>query len=244
MADMANARLEILSGPAALARRAAAWLTGLANEGEGMFSLALAGGQTPRLLYRCLASSLFRDSFPWARTHFFWGDERFVPHDDPRSNYRMAREAMLAHVPVPTANVHAIPTEGIEPEAAAAAYERELGIYYGASRLDPLRPLFDLVLLGLGADGHVASLFPGAALVEVRDRWVGTTAGAAPETRISLTLPALESARHMALLVVGENKRAVLSRLRRGDARLPATQLRPLGTFSLFADRAAIGAQA
>ena len=115
-----------------------------------IFAVCLSGGSTPQRLYELLAGPPYRDKFPWSRTHWFWGDERFVPHDDALSNYRMVREALLSRAPIPAINIHPIPTEGISPEKAAAAYERELKSFYGAEHLDPARPLFDVNLLGLG----------------------------------------------------------------------------------------------
>ena len=101
------------------------------------FAVALSGGSTPRRLYELLAGPPYREAFPWARTHWFWGDERFVPHDSPESNYRMVREAMLARAPVPAGNVHPVPTEGLTPQAAALSYEQELKTFYGAATLSP-----------------------------------------------------------------------------------------------------------
>jgi 6-phosphogluconolactonase len=239
MRVLSEAELEVLADPEALARRVADWLLAIAKESDKAFTLALSGGSTPRTLYELLASSPYRDAFPWHRTHLFWGDERFVPRDDASSNYGMVREAMLSRAPIPAANVHPIPTEGLTPEAAALGYERELKSFYGAGRLDPTRPLFDVNLLGLGPDGHTASLFPGAAVLEERERWVSAVVGAKPPTRITLTYPALESSRHVAFLVVGNKKRAIFDRLRRGDDSLPAARLRPVGTLHLFADAAA-----
>jgi 6-phosphogluconolactonase len=122
---------------------------------------------------------------------------------------------------------------------AASAYERELKSFYGAERLDPARPLFDVNLLGLGPDGHTASLFPGTAVLAERDRWVAAVVGVKSEARITLTYPALESSRHAAFLVVGEEKRAIFDQFCRGDDSLPASHLRPTGTLSIFADAAA-----
>jgi 6-phosphogluconolactonase len=235
-----GAQLEILADAEALARRVADWLLAISTAREGIFALALSGGGTPRRLYELLAGPPYRDVFPWRRTHLFWGDERFVPHDDAASNYRMVRGAMLSQAPIPTANVHPVPTEGITPEAAAADYERELKSFYGAERLDPARPLFDVNLLGLGPDGHTASLFPGTGVLEERERWVAAVVGPKP-ARITLTYPALESSRHVAFLVAGKEKREIFGRFQRGEPALPAARLRPIGALHLFADAAAAG---
>ena len=239
MTAFAGAKLEILANPETLACRVADWLLALAVARQGVFSVALSGGSTPRLLYEQLASERCRDEFPWARTHWFWGDERFVPHDDPLSNYRMVREAMLSRAPVPDANIHAILTKAADPAAAANAYEHQLKLAYGSERLDPARPFFDVVLLGLGRDGHMASLFPGSDMLEERKRWVAAVSGTSCKPRITLTYPALESTRHAAFLVAGEEKRQIFSRLRAGESELPAARFRPAGTLSLFADAAA-----
>ncbi len=235
-----DAAVEILADPDALSCRVADWLLDLATAKGGVFAVALSGGATPRRLYERLAGPPYRDRFPWSRTHWFWGDERFVAHDDPSSNYRMVREALLSSAPIPAGNIHAVPTEGIAPEAAAAAYERALKSFYGAERLDPARPLFDATLLGLGPDGHTASLFPGTAVLAERHRWVAAVTGAKSETRITLTYPALESSRCAAFLVTGAEKRAILARLRLGDGGLPAAHLRPTGALRIFADAAAV----
>ena len=243
MTSPSEARLEMLADPEALSRArrgldARSWRAAK----DGAFAVALSGGSTPRRLYQLLAGPPYRDKFPWSRTHWFWGDERFVPHDDTLSNYRMVREALLSRAPIPAANIHPIPTEGITPEEAASAYERELKSFYGAERLDPARPLFDVTLLGLGPDGHTASLFPGTAVLAERDRWVAAVVGAKPEARITLTYPALESSRQRGLPGRGEEKRAHLARLRRGDDSLPAARLHPTGTLWIFGDAAAAGA--
>jgi 6-phosphogluconolactonase len=238
---MVMTRLEILGDPEALSRRVADWMLELAIEKDGVFAVALSGGSTPLRLYQLLAGSPRRDAFPWSRTHWFWGDERFAPHDDALSNYRMAREALISRAPIPAINVHPIPTAGLTPKAAASAYEREIKSFYGAERLDPARPLFDVTLLGLGLDGHTASLFPGAAALAERDRWVADVVRAEMGTRITLTYPALESSRNTAFLVVGAEKREIFDRLRRGDGSLPAARLRPTGELWLFADAAASG---
>lgn len=239
MTSVLEAKQEILPDAEALSRRVADWMLALAIARDGAFSISLSGGSTPQRLYECLGEPPYREAFPWRRTHWFWGDERFVPHDDALSNYGMARDTLLSHVPIPTANIHPVPPDGVGPEAAASTYERELKSFYGAERLDPARPLFDVTLLGLGLDGHTASLFPGTAVLAERDRWVAAVVGVTPEARITLTYSALESSRYTAFLVAGEEKRSIFDRFRRGDASLPATCLHPAGSLCLFADAAA-----
>jgi 6-phosphogluconolactonase len=239
MTTLADATCEILDDPEALAHRVADWLLAAARAKPDVFAIALSGGSTPRRLYELLAAAPYRDAFPWSRTHWFWGDERFVPHDDAASNDRMARDALLSRVPIPETHIHPIPTEGLAPGAAAAAYERVLRAFYGRPVLDAAHPLFDVVLLGLGPEGHTASLFPGTAVLEERARWVDAVVGAKAEPRITLTYPALESSREIAFLVAGADKRAVLERLFRGDRALPAARLRPIGALRFFLDRAA-----
>jgi 6-phosphogluconolactonase len=243
MTVTSEAKVEVLEDSELMARRVAEWIIDLANAKAGNFAICLSGGSTPQLFYRHLADTGYRDRFPWPRAHWFWGDERFVPQDDALSNYRMVREALLSRAPIPPANIHAIPTEGIAPDAAATAYERELKTFYGAGRLDPNRPLFDVNLLGLGEDGHTASLFAGNRVLAERERWVRAVGGAKPEVRITLTYPALDSSAHAAFLVTGKNKRAIFERLRRGDDSLPAAGIRPTGTLWLFSDRAANGSE-
>jgi len=210
------------STPEALARATAAWLRERAVAAGPRFAVCLAGGSTPRRVYELLASAE-RERFPWDRAHWFFGDERFVPHDHPDSNYRMVRAALFDAAPVPAANVHPVPTAG-EPAQAAQAYENELRDFYGAATLDPQRPLFDVVLLGLGEDGHTASLFPGTAALQERQRWVVDVLNPKSEPRITLTYPALQSTRALAFLVAGANKRDILARVWRGE-NLPAARL-------------------
>jgi 6-phosphogluconolactonase len=228
----------VAKDPEALAQRVARWITDRAAASRGRFAIGLSGGSTPRRLYQLLAESPYRDALPWDRVHWFWGDERFVPWNHPESNYGMARAAMLAHVPVPPQNIHGVPTTGT-PEEAARAYERTLKSYYGSEELDPVRPLFDLQILGLGPDGHTASLIPGTSALEERQRWVVSVAGARPETRITLTYPSLESSRHVIFLVAGADKREILARALAGDQRLPAARVHPAGELTWFVDAAA-----
>jgi 6-phosphogluconolactonase len=231
-------RMEILPDPPALARHVAEWMTATALAAKGPFRVSLSGGSTPKALYELLASDDFKGRFPWKQVSWYWGDERFVPHDHPESNYRMAREAMLSKAPVPPENIHPIPTDGT-PEEAAREYERTLQRAYGAPTLDPSRPLFDIMLLGLGSDGHTASLLPGDPALEERKRWVVPVSQGRPEVRITLTLPVIDSSRHVAFLVSGRSKAAVLAAVRAGDSRLPAARVRPVGELIWFVERAA-----
>jgi 6-phosphogluconolactonase len=233
-----SASIDVAKDPEALAHRAAGWITDLAAASRGRFAICLSGGSTPRRLYQLLAESPYRDALPWDRIHWFWGDERFVPWDDPDSNYGMVHAALLGRAPVPPANIHGIPTNGT-PADAAAAYERVLKSYYGSESVDPTRPLFDIQILGLGQDGHTASLIPGTSVLEERHRWVAEVIGGRPEPRITLTYPALESSRHTAFLLAGAEKRETLARALAGDQALPAARLRPVGELTWFVDEAA-----
>jgi len=234
---------QVFADPESLAQHAADWLLAwaaatAARPGE-RFAVCLSGGSTPKRLYELLAAAPRRDTFPWARTHWFWGDERFVAPDDKASNFRMTREAMLAHVPVPAANIHPIPTVGITAQQAAEAYARELRAFHGEAALDPARPLFNVVLLGLGTNGHTASLFPDQAVLDERKQWAGTMTDPEAGTRITLTYPALESARETVFLVAGADKQPMLKRLLAADRTIPAGRLRPRGSLHFFVDRAA-----
>jgi 6-phosphogluconolactonase len=147
---------------------------------------------------------------------------------------------MLARAPVPPENIHPVPTDGT-PDDAALRYERTLQAAYGATVLDPARPLFDITLLGLGPDGHTASLLPGEPVLDERKRWVAAVSHGRPEIRITMTYPPIESSRYVAFLVAGKEKAAILSAIRAGDNQLPAARVRPVGEVIWFADRAAAG---
>src|SRR5271155_3385160 len=222
-----------------LAHDVAEWLCGLARANDRVFAVCLSGGSTPRRLYERLADPPFASRFPWSRVHWFWGDERFVPHDHPDSNFRMAREAFLSRVPVPGDNIHAVPTEGVSPEQTAAAYETTLKRFYGADMLAPDRPLFDVTLLGIGEDGHTASLFPGQRALQETRRWAVAVIGAKAEARITLTYPVLDSSREVAFLVTGKEKRRVLARAQARDRTLPAAAVHPVGLLHWFTDSGA-----
>lgn len=208
------------------------------------FRVALAGGRTPRGVYERLAAlgSAGTASIDWSRAHVFWGDERAVPPDSPDSNYRMAREALLSRVLIPEDQVHRIPAERPDPGAAADAYEREIR---EAFHLSPGEwPRFDLVLLGLGDDGHVASLVPGSSALEARRRLVAAPAQEYRGTRrITLTFPVINQAAGVLFLVSGGAKAAILRAVLRGDDgpdRYPAQRVRPeRGSVLWLVDRAA-----
>lgn len=229
------ADLRVFPDRAALAQAAADWFVEHVAQNDGRVAVCLAGGSTPESLYRLLAA---RD-LPWDRMHFFWGDERFVPPDDPRSNARMARVALLDHVPVPPQNIHPVPTGAASPGEAASLYEAELRRFYGADELASEQPLFDVVFNGMGDDGHTASLFPGSPALEETGRWaVAAAPGMEPYVpRVTLTLPVLESCQAAAFLVSGAGKNAMLKRVLAGED-LPAARLQPVGSLTWFADAA------
>ncbi|MBI4472027.1 MAG: 6-phosphogluconolactonase [Acidobacteria bacterium] len=181
-------------------------------EARGRFSIALAGGQTPRALYMHLAAQFARN-LPWSKVHLFWGDERYVPHDDVRSNYRLARETLLDRIDLPAQNVYAIPTHFADPDEAARSYETTLKDFFSP---DP--PRFDLILLGMGPDGHTASLFPGTPAVDEQARWVvAVRAPAEPPVRITLTVPAIRQAGAVYFLISGKDKAEMLRNVLTGD---------------------------
>jgi 6-phosphogluconolactonase len=222
-----------------LAQNAAEWLGAVAESSEGDFGVCLSGGSTPRRLYQLLATPAIASRFPWTRAHWFWGDERFVPHDDPESNYRMVRDAFLSRVSPPSNHVHPVATEGLSPEEDAAAYEATLKKFYGADLLAPSRPLFGVTLLGIGEDEHTASLFPGPPALKETRPWVVAVDSKKYGRRITLTYPVLDSSRNVAFLATGRGKREVIARAQAGDVTIPAGVVRRVGRFCWFMDRAA-----
>ncbi|MGI4744514.1 MAG: 6-phosphogluconolactonase [Janthinobacterium lividum] len=239
--DAGSGRVEILPDAEAVATAAADFLTEQALAKQGPFVIALSGGSTPKRLYEILASSAYASRFPWDRVQLFFGDERFVPPEDPSSNYHMTNLALLSKVLVPSANVHRMPTDG-EPADAAARYERELTTQYGAETLETGRPLFDVVLLGLGENGHTASLFPRTEILHETQAWVATCVpDDAPHTRLSLTYPAIASSRFVLFLVAGAGKADVVKAVRGGDTTLPSTHITTDGELIWMLDEAAAG---
>lgn len=195
-----------------------------ATRGERV-AICLSGGSTPRRLYELLAGNV-PAALPWARIHWFFGDERMVPPDHEDSNARMARDALLSVAPIPADHVHMMTTVGMNVDEAARAYAAELAAFYGADHLDPARPLFDLTLLGIGEDGHTASLFPDKPAIDEDAAWTAPVpvAGVPPQVqRVTLTRPALASSRHVLFLVAGAAKRPALTRITRGE--LPAARV-------------------
>lgn len=233
--------LRVFGDGEALARGAAEFLCEQALAAEGRFIVSAAGGSTPKPMYHHLAAAPLRERFPWPRVHWILGDERFVSPMDPASNFGMLCDAMFSHVPAPKENIHQVPTEGVTLEEAAAQYEALLKELYGADALDPARPLIGVNLLGLGDDGHTASLIPGQPVLNERTRWVAGVGHGRPEQRITLTYPALDSSRVIAFLVAGEGKRAVVDELLSGGSDVPAAHIKPVGEVIWFLDRAAAG---
>jgi len=232
--------MEVLKDLEALSARAAELIADRIRGGTAPFRLALAGGSTPRGCYRRLAHL---HQVPWDRVEIYLGDERFVPHDHPESNYRMVRELLLSGADVNPRGMFAVPGDG-DAERSAQTYEEILRQQYGSSRLLPQQPLFDLQLLGLGEDGHTASLLPDQPVLEERTHWVAVVPDGRPEPRITLTYPALESSRLTVFLVAGAAKRGMLTRARSGDRTIPAGRLNPQGHVIWLADRAAAGIDA
>ncbi len=237
-----TAGVRVVDGPAALARASAEeWRerAGEAVAASGRFTVALAGGSTPRGLPALLSdpAAPYLRALPWPLTHVFFGDERAVPPDHPESNYRMARETLLSRVPVPGENVHRIRGED-GAVAAARAYEDDLRAFFGSA------PRLDLLLLGMGADGHTASLFPGGPGLEERSRWVVVAEPPGPGLeRVTLTLRSLEAASRVVFLVAGPSKATALARVLAGGpdgTALPAARVRPsAGSVLWLVDRAA-----
>ncbi|HUO01963.1 MAG TPA: 6-phosphogluconolactonase [Rhizomicrobium sp.] len=228
-------RIEVVNDLETLSVQAAELIADHVRGAKEPYRLALSGGNTPRGCYRHLAQ-LHR--VPWDRVEIYMGDERFVPPDHPDSNYHMIRETLLKHVQ--PRGVFAMPTDG-RPGDAARAYEEMLRQQYGTSTLVAGRPLFDLQLLGLGEDGHTASLIPGQPVLENRTDWVAAVPHGRDEVRLTLTYPALEASRLILFLVSGAAKRDVMARARAGDTALPAGRLHPQGEVIWLADRAAAG---
>jgi 6-phosphogluconolactonase len=203
------------------------------------FRIALSGGNTPRPLYEKLAAEPFRGQIDWERLQVFFSDERFVPPDSPDSNYRMANQALLSRVPIPGSFVHGVPTLDISPEGAAQLYEENIRRVFELDEISVAR--FDLILLGMGPDGHTASLFPETAALSVTDRMVAANFVPAHQSwRITFTYPVLNAARRVLFLVAGQDKADAVGRIFSGDQSLPAARVEPTeGDLIWLLDQAA-----
>lgn len=243
MHDSLKRDVRILRDLSALSRAAAEESVQVAVErvnSAGRCTIVLSGGHTPRAMYQLWAED-YRERIPWTRIHLYWGDERYVSPDDPRSNYRMVREALLEHVPIPPQNVNPMPMQFKNPEEAARAYEATLRMDFPEAW-----PEFDLILLGAGPEGHTASLFPHSPALNVKDRWVvAVRAPAEPPQRLSLTLPVLNHGHNVLFLVCGAEKRDALHHAwqttGQGLPECPVSMVQPEGRVTWFVDQAAAG---
>lgn len=231
--------VRVFASPAEVAAAAADLFIGhaqAANSANRPFRVALAGGSTPRAFHPLIAAR--QAEVDWSLIDLFWGDERHVSPDDPDSNYRMARETLLDQVPLRPDQIHRIPSERPDPAAAAALYQQELARVFGVS--PPSIPRFDLVFLGMGPDGHTASLFPGTTGLEETKRWVAASwIGRLATHRITLTFPVLNAARAVVFTATGADKADVLAQVLTGGS-FPAARVLPTdGTLTWLIDAAA-----
>lgn len=244
---MAHPELVICTNPEELAAVAAERISRAAAESiaaRGRFTLCLTGGSTPRRTYTLLARPQGPAGVDWTNTYLFFGDERFAPPDDDRSNYKMVRQSLLQDARIAPDHVFAVPTHLASPQQAAEAYARTLKTFFGGVAW----PEFDLVLLGLGEDGHTASLFPRAAALRVTDHWATSSPPGAlppPVDRVTLTFPVFNAARQVMFLVSGAKKAQVFADVYQGEASIearPAAGIRPAsGQTVWLVDRAAAG---
>lgn len=222
-----------------VSRRAAELFVRLASESissSGRFAVALSGGSTPKALYALLTGDQFRPRVPWSKVHLFWGDERCVPPDHDESNYRMARELLLDKISIPQENIHRMPAEQEDHNRAADEYEQTLREFFDLEA--GKWPRFDLILLGLGDDGHTASLFPRTTALGVTDRLVvADYVEKLRAHRLTLTVPVINHAAHVVFLISGASKALVLREVLEGEYhphRLPAQLIRPVEGKLLF----------
>ncbi|HEY6769015.1 MAG TPA: 6-phosphogluconolactonase [Candidatus Sulfotelmatobacter sp.] len=239
-----SAEIRKLATPQELFEAAAEEIILVANDAlaqRGRFTIALSGGSTPRNLYTLLATNA-RTALNWEKCFFFWGDERHVPPDDPDSNYRMAQESMLSKVSIPTGNVFRVPTENPDADAVALAYEQTIRKFFSLKAGE--FPRFDFILLGMGPDGHTASLFPDTAALHEQTRLVvANWVEKLKASRITFTLPVLNATRCAAFMVSGMDKAPALRQVLHGDApgeQYPAKLVQPKqGNLIWLLDRAA-----
>jgi len=242
-----NYGLKVCAGPEELAAKSALAIARTAAEcirHRGTFTLVLAGGSTPRRTYELLAQGEGEHSIDWSRVFLFFGDERFVPHDDPRSNYKLAHDTLLSVAPIVSEQVLAVDTSLSTPAASADDYSDRVARFFAQPR--GTLPAFDMILLGLGDDGHTASLFPQADALKVHDQiatWSPPGVLPPPVDRITLTMPVLNAAHQVLFLVAGASKAGVLAEVLSGNANVaehPAAGVRPkAGRVSWLVDQAA-----
>lgn len=217
MSEYQGTKLKICSSLKELSLKAAAEIAEEARttlKRKKSFTFVLSGGKTPVVLYQLLATE-YREKIQWEGVHLFWSDERYVPHADPDSNYRLARQSLIDAVPIPPSNIHPVPTNLDSPEQSASAYDEILKRFFGGSG-----PAFDVMLLGIGTDGHTASLFPKSPALKEKKRWVvPSVAPARPKDRITMTFPAMNASRNVFFLGSGKEKSPVVEDILRGGSK-------------------------
>jgi 6-phosphogluconolactonase len=208
---------------------------------QNRFNMVLSGGSTPKGIYQCMSGPSYRNKFRWEKIHLFWGDERWVRPEDPRSNYRMVSQALLTKVNIPPANVHPVQTTNCNLQTSACKYEQTIRDFFKLGNGD--FPRFDLVLLGLGQDGHTSSLFPGNSALSVKDRIaVSVSQKGIPEKRITLTLAAINHAETIFFLVSGPEKADIAAEVLENKSAFPANDIKPdQGHVFWFLDKASAG---
>lgn len=211
---------------------------------QNRFTLVLSGGNTPKALYQLLSVAPYREKIAWDKLHIFWGDERDVPFSDSRNNAKMAYETLLNNVPVPASQIHVMQTENISPEKSAEAYEKTLHEYFPLTTDNSQLTTFDLVLLGMGDDGHVLSLFPGTAVVHEEEKWATSLwLEAQNMNRITLTKTVVNKSKQIAFLTTGDNKAHALKEVLEGHYNpdlYPSQEIKPEnGELHWFVDEAA-----
>ena len=239
-------RFRVLPDPAAVAEATADRFVAVARraiDANGVFRVALSGGSTPKQVYPLLLEPERRDAVDWSRVEFFWGDERAVPPDHPDSNFGVAYQMLIAQLPdVRPDRIHRMPAEAPDIDVAALSHESELRLAFGARGNEP--PAFDLIWLGMGPDGHTASLFPGTLALEEAERWVvGNWVPSKDTWRMTLTYPVLNAARQVLIVVTGADKADALRAIRAGGSGLPAEGVRGRGA-AWIVDAAAAGERA
>ena len=239
--------LDIFKTPDEFNHAVAGWIVECIAETlkkQERFTWVLSGGNTPKALYQLLSDTPYREKIDWEKLHIFWGDERDVPFNDSRNNAKMAYETLLNHVPIPATQIHIMQTENISPEKSAEKYEKILREYFPTQAPDSRLPTFDLVLLGMGDDGHVLSLFPGTAVVHEEKAWVTSLFLESQNMyRITLTKTIVNKSKHIAFLTTGANKALALKEVLEGHHNpdlYPSQEIKPEnGELLWFVDEAA-----